>query len=147
MNDSQNNQQFDPNKDVNYVMLVGVLPRDPIFKTVGANATPLINFSVMTTRKWVDPTTQEPKTASAYHNVVAWRDTATAMSTKLKMGSRVKVRGELTSRSWVDQNTGQKQYKTEVSAQEIVLLGETTVEKESNKDEQSDSINVSDLPF
>ncbi|QQR93451.1 single-stranded DNA-binding protein [bacterium] len=138
--------QFDPNKDVNYVMLVGTLPRDPIFKNVGANATPLVNFTVMTTRKWVDPTTQEPKTASAYHNVVAWRDIASAMNGKLKMGTRVKVKGELTSRSWVDQSTGQKQYKTEVSAQEVLLLGDSDVALENNNDSTND-VNVDDLPF
>lgn len=142
---------MDNTQDINKVELVGVLPRDAMYKQVGANATPLVSFTVMTTRKWIDPATTEPKQSVQYNNVSAWRNLAETNAPQLKMGTRVKVLGELTSRSWDDPVKG-KQYKTEVVANVIQILGESSSENTGSVDEshagtQNETINPNDLPF
>lgn len=127
--------------DINKVELVGTLPRDPMYKTVGANATPLLTFTVMTTRKWIDPSTKEAKSQTQYNNVTAWRSLADNNST-LKMGSRVRVIGELQSRSWDNPTTGKKEYKTDVNALTIQKLGEGEVPSHDKS-----VIAPDDLPF
>jgi single-strand DNA-binding protein len=134
--------------DINKVELVGVLPRDAMYKQVGANGTPLVSFTVMTARKWIDPATTEPKQSVQYNNVSAWRVLAETNAPKLKMGTRVKVVGELTSRSWDDPQKG-KQYKTEVVANVIEILGESEIPVSSSAAQKpaNETINASDLPF
>lgn len=132
---------MDNAQDINKVELQGTLPRDAMYKQVGANGTPLVSFTVMTTRKWIDPSTTEPKQSVQYNNVSAWRDLAEKNAPSLKMGTRIKVLGELTSRSWDDPVKG-KQYKTEVVASMIQILGES-----DGSSSEPETINASDLPF
>lgn len=143
---------MDNTQDINKVELLGTLPRDPMFKQVGQNGTPLLSFTVMTSRKWIDPNTTEPKSSTQYNNVTAWRGLADTFAPQLKMGSRVKIVGELTSRSWDNPSTGQKQYKTEVVASQIQLISEgnastppSSVASTSNS--SSNTISPDDLPF
>lgn len=144
---------MDNTQDINKVELVGTLPRDPMFKQVGQNGTPLLSFTVMTSRKWIDPNTTEPKSSTQYNNVTAWRGLADTFAPQLKMGSRVKIVGELTSRSWDNPTTGQKQYKTEVVASQIQLISDggaseaTSSPTSSTSNSSSTTISPDDLPF
>ncbi len=132
------------NQDVNKVELVGTLPRDAMFKQVGQNSVPLVSFTVMSTRSWVDPQTTEKRQSTQYINVSAWRNLADANAPLLKAGVRVKVIGEITSRSWDNPTTGRKEYKTEVVASKIEIL-EDNGSQPSGK--SHDSIDPNDLPF
>lgn len=141
------------NQDINQVTLQGTLPRDANYRLLGADQTPNVSFTVMTSKKWVDAKTTEPKVSSQYNSVVAWRNIAENNQEALKMGARVKIVGELTSRSWDDPQTGEKKYKTEVVASQIFILDGNSSNDESGESKQSSSadmdapITADDLPF
>jgi single-strand DNA-binding protein len=49
-----------------------------------------------------------------YHNVVAFAKQAELIDQYCKKGNQIYVEGRLTTRSWDDQTTGKKAYRTEV---------------------------------
>lgn len=63
---------------------------------------------------------------SAYHNVVVWRGLAEIAQKYLKKGSQVYISGRIQTESWEDTNTGQKRYKTRITADELIMLDSRT---------------------
>jgi single-strand DNA-binding protein len=53
---------------------------------------------------------------------VAWEKLAQICGEYLQKGKQIYVEGSLQTRSWEDQN-GQKRYKTEIKASNVVMLG------------------------
>jgi single-strand DNA-binding protein len=80
---------------------------------------PVTSFSVATSRSWVT-SEGEQREATEWFRVVAWGNLAEICNRYLSKGSRIYVEGRLQTRSW--ENQGQKQYRTEVVANEMVLL-------------------------
>lgn len=106
------------NRDVNKVMLIGNLTRDPEMRYT-PQGTAVANFTVATNRNWVYE--GEEREAVDFHNVVAWNKLAEICGQLLQKGSKVYVEGRLQTRDWVG-NDGQKKYKTEVNIDEMILL-------------------------
>jgi single-strand DNA-binding protein len=79
-------------------------------------------FSIATSRQWIDKATNEKKSVVEYHNIVAWRKLAEICSQYLRKGRQVYIEGYLQTRSWDDQN-GTKRYRTEVVADNMIMLG------------------------
>ena len=105
---------------VNKVILIGNLGKDPELRTT-PQGTSLARFSVATTSVWKDSTGAK-KEKTEWHDVVAWERLAQICGEYLHKGKQVYVEGSLQTRSWEDQN-GQKRYKTEVKANNVVMLG------------------------
>jgi len=104
---------------VNKVILIGNLGKDPEIRTT-PQGTSLARFSVATTTNWKDSSgARQEKTE--WHDVVAWEKLAQICGEYLHKGKLVYVEGSLQTRSWEDQN-GQKRYKTEVKANNVVML-------------------------
>jgi len=104
---------------VNKVILIGNLGKDPEIRTT-PQGTSLARFSVATTTNWKDSSgARQEKTE--WHDVVAWEKLAQICGEYLHKGKMVYVEGSLQTRSWEDQN-GQKRYKTEVKANNVVML-------------------------
>ncbi|HPU92432.1 MAG TPA: single-stranded DNA-binding protein, partial [bacterium] len=57
--------------DLNKVMIIGNLTRDPEIRTT-PNGQPVASFTVVTNLVWTDQTGQRQEKAE-FHNVVAWR--------------------------------------------------------------------------
>ncbi len=107
--------------DLNKVMLIGRLTRDPEARTT-PQGTPVTSFSIATSRVWKDQQGgQQEKTE--YHNVVAWRRLAEIAAQYLNKGRQVYIEGYLQTQSWDDKNSGQKRYRTEVVAENMIMLG------------------------
>jgi single-strand DNA-binding protein len=64
----------------------------------------------------------QPQQGTSYHSVVVWRGLADICSRFLKKGSQVYISGRIQTDEWEDQNTGQKRYKTRITADELILL-------------------------
>ena len=64
--------------------------------------------------------------SSSYHNVVVWRGLADIAQRFLKKGSQVYISGRIQTDEWEDQNSGQKRYKTRITADEMILLDPKT---------------------
>lgn len=102
-------------------MLIGRLTRDPEARTT-PQGTPITNFSIATGRVWKDQNgVQQEKTE--FHNVVAWRRLAEITAQYLTKGRQVYIEGYLQTQSWDDKTSGQKRYRTEVVAENMIMLG------------------------
>src|SRR3989344_2548614 len=107
--------------DLNKVMIIGRLTRDPEARTT-PQGTPITTFSVATGRVWKDQQgAQQEKTE--FHSVVAWRRLAEITAQYLTKGRQVYIEGYLQTRSWDDATSGQKRYRTEIVADNMIMLG------------------------
>lgn len=107
--------------DLNKVMLIGRLTRDPEVRTTPQGVT-VTSFGLATNRVWKDAQgTQQDRTE--YHNIVAWRKLGEICAQYLAKGRQVYIEGHLQTRSWEDQPSGKKQYRTEIVADNMIMLG------------------------
>ncbi|HAL60985.1 MAG TPA: single-stranded DNA-binding protein [Chloroflexi bacterium] len=105
-------------RGLNKVMIIGNLGSDPEMRYTPTGR-PVTSFSVATSRSWVT-SEGERREATEWFRVVAWGNLAEICNRYLGKGSRVYVEGRLQTRSW--ENQGQRHYRTEVVANEMVLL-------------------------
>ena len=108
-------------KSVNKVILIGTLGKDPELKYT-PQGTAVTKFSMATNESYKDKQSGEWKERTDWHNIVCWQRTAEVAAEYLKKGRQVYIEGRLTTRSWDDKETGQKKYKTEIVANDLVLL-------------------------
>ena len=109
---------------VNKVILIGHLGADPEMSTT-QQGTSLAKFRLATTETWKDRTSGERQERTEWHSVVAWDKLAQICGEYLHKGKMVYVEGSLQTRSWDDQN-GQKRYKTEIKAHNVLMLSPRT---------------------
>ena len=76
------------------------------------------NFSLAVKRPFTKDTTD-------FHTVVCWDKQAELISKYVNKGEQVCIRGYLTTRTWTD-NQGQKRYATEVVADEVSFVGNSS---------------------
>lgn len=105
---------------VNKVILIGHLGADPELSTT-QGGTSLAKFRIATTETWKDRTTGERQERTEWHSIVAWDKLAQICGEYLHKGKMVYVEGSLQTRSWDDQS-GQKRYKTEIKANNVLML-------------------------
>jgi single-strand DNA-binding protein len=105
--------------DLNKVMIIGRLTRDPELKTTPSGQS-VVSFSVATGSTWVDQSGQKQE-KTEFHNVVAWRKLAEVIGQYLKKGSKVYLEGKLQTREWTGQDSI-KRYRTEVIVDNMIML-------------------------
>ena len=138
---------------VNKVTLVGNLGRDPEVRAM-QNGDKIIQLSVATSDRWKDKSTGEQRERTEWHRVVIFNDALGRIAEQyLKKGSTVYLEGQLQTRKWTDQQSGQEKYTTEVVLQryrgELTLLGSRPENQISNDQQnadidQSNQISMSD---
>jgi single-strand DNA-binding protein len=106
--------------NLNKAMVIGNLTRDPEVKTTPSGQT-VASFSVATSFTWNDQAGQKKENVE-FHNIVAWRRLAEVCGQYLKKGSKVYIEGRLQTRNWVDKNTNAKMYRTEIIAENMIML-------------------------
>lgn len=106
--------------DLNKVMIIGRLTRDPESRTTPQGQT-VANFGVATSRVWKDPQGNQHE-QTEFHNVAAWRRLGEICSQYLSKGRQVYIEGHLQTRSW-DGQDGKKHYRTEIIADNMIMLG------------------------
>lgn len=150
-------------RDLNKVMLIGNLTRDPELRSTNSGQT-VASFAIATNRSWNDAqgTRQD---AVEYIDIVAWGKLAEIVGQIYRKGRRTYVEGRLQTRNWEAQD-GTKRYKTEVIASDLILLdrapaGEVAPLQNETKTEDAvpaqaaedplsqaaDEINIEDIPF
>ena len=144
--------------DLNKVMLIGRLTNDPELRQT-ASGQNVASFGFATGRKWKDSMTGEMKEQTEFHNVVAWGKLAETLNSYAKKGKQLYIEGRLQTRSWDDKESGAKRYKTEVVAENIILLGsagdagsrggagESEMASVPAQPVSSDDITIEDVPF
>jgi len=127
-------------RGLNKVMVIGNLGRDPEMRYTPSGK-PVTHFTVATSRSWVT-SDGERREATEWFNVVAWGNLAEICNQYLRKGSRVYVEGHLQTRSWEDTN-GQRHYRTELVANEMIILDS----RSSEPTEIVDEFEEDDLAF
>src|SRR5258708_13196565 len=107
--------------DLNKVQIIGRLTRDPELRTTPSGKN-VCSFSVATGFTWTDQSGQK-KEQTEFHNVVAWGKLADIIGQYMKKGRQVYIEGRLQTTSWDDKTSGQKRYKTEIIADNMIMLG------------------------
>lgn len=108
-------------RGLNKVMIIGHLGRDPEMRYTPSGR-PVTSFSVATSRSWTSAE-GERREEVEWFNVVAWGALAEICKSHLTKGQQVYIEGRLQTRGWED-DTGKKHYRTELVANEMILLGE-----------------------
>src|SRR5712672_1141496 len=108
-------------KSVNKVILVGNLGKDPEVK-FKRSGVPVAKFSLATNERYKDKA-GEWQDRTEWHNIVAWQRLAEIVGEYVKKGSKIYIEGRLQTSSWEDKQSGEKKYRTEVVASDLVLLG------------------------
>ena len=121
---------------VNKVTLVGNLGRDPEVRAM-QNGDKIVQLSVATSDRWKDKNSGEQRERTEWHRVVIFNDALGKIAEQyLKKGSTVYLEGQLQTRKWTDQQSGQEKYTTEVVLQryrgELTLLGSRSENQISN---------------
>jgi single-strand DNA-binding protein len=107
-------------KNLNKVQLTGNLGKDPETRYTPQGSA-ITKFSVASSRSW-RTAEGEDREDTEWFNVVAWNKLGEICAQYLQKGSRVYIEGRLQTRSWDDQQTGQKRYMTEVIASDMIML-------------------------
>jgi len=145
-------------KSVNKVMLIGNLGKDPqVNFTQGGMA--IAKFSLATNERFKDKG-GEWRDRTEWHNIVAFQRLAEIVGEYIKKGSKIYVEGRLQTSSWEDKQSGEKKYRTEIVAQELVMLNNgasSESQKASNRNSDRDheteevdqgaTITDEDIPF
>ena len=101
---------------VNKVIILGNLGRDPEIRSMQSGSK-MASFSIATSKRWKDKSTQEQKEKTSWHNIVVFGDGLVDIVEKyVKKGSKLYVEGELQTRKWQDKDQNDR-YTTEVVLQ------------------------------
>jgi single-strand DNA-binding protein len=135
---------------LNKVMIIGNLGRDPELRYT-QRGTPVCNFTVAVNRpgRLDDATGQRSEDETEWFAVVAWDKLAETCSQYLAKGRKVYIEGRLQTRSWEGQD-GQKRYRTEVVAQNMLLLDPRQQPSGGPRDDAgfpTDEMEPDDIPF
>lgn len=154
---------------VNKVILLGNIGNNPDIRAM-QNGSKLASFSIATSKRWKDKSTQEYKDKTEWHKVVAFGDGLVDIIEKyVKKGSKIYIEGEIQTRKWQDQE-GKDRYTTEIILQgynsTLTLLDsrgssntqqvensenkqiENDLQSESNKNITEESSDIDDdIPF
>jgi single-strand DNA-binding protein len=108
-------------RGLNKVIIIGQVGRDPEMRFTPSGR-PVTSFSVATSRTWVSAE-GERREETEWFNVVAWGNLAEICKAHLTKGQQVYVEGRLQTRGWEDES-GKKHFRTELVANEMILLGD-----------------------
>lgn len=111
-------------RGLNKVIIIGYVGREPEMRYTPSGR-PVTSFSVATPRTWVSAE-GERREETEWFNVVAWGNLAEICKAHLTRNQQVYVEGRLQTRGWEDEQ-GKKHFRTELVAQEMILLGDRRV--------------------
>ena len=107
---------------LNKVMLIGNIGKDPEVRVNPNGGRKRVSFSLATSKRYRD-NNGEQKEQTEWHTVVGFGKLAEIVEQLgIRKGTSLYVEGELTTRSWTDQASGQKRYATEINMATFQLL-------------------------
>ena len=145
---------------LNKVLLIGRLGADPEIKQM-VNGKSVARLSLATSQTWKDKNTGERKEKTEWHRIVVFNEgLVNVVQQYLKKGAQIYVEGQITTRKWRDEQSGQDKFSTEVVIQgynsSLTMLGggngggiQNDSNSQSNIEETSQISNDmdDDIPF
>ena len=130
---------------LNKVLLIGRLGADPEIKQM-VNGKSVARFSLATSQSWKDKNTGEKKEKTEWHRIVVFNEgLVNVVQQYLKKGAQIYVEGQISTRKWKDEQSGQDKYSTEVVIQgynsSLTMLGGGN---QNNISSQSDKQTIDD---
>ena len=112
---------------LNKVLLIGRLGADPEIKQM-VNGKSVARLSLATSQTWKDKNSGEKKEKTEWHRIVVFNEgLVNVVQQYLKKGAQIYVEGQLSTRKWKDEQSGQDKYSTEVVIQgfnsSLTMLG------------------------
>jgi len=112
---------------LNKVLLIGRLGADPEIKQM-VNGKSVARLSLATSQTWKDKNTGEKKEKTEWHRIVVFNEgLVNVVQQYLKKGAQIYVEGQITTRKWKDEQSGQDKYSTEIVIQgynsSLTMLG------------------------
>ena len=102
---------------LNKVLLIGRLGADPEIKQM-VNGKNVARLSIATSQSWKDKNSGERKEKTEWHRVVIFNEgLINVVQQYLKKGANVYIEGQLSTRKWKDEASGQDKYSTEIVLQ------------------------------
>ena len=123
---------------LNKVLLIGRLGADPEIKEM-VNGKSVARLSLATSQSWKDKNTGEKKEKTEWHRIVVFNEgLVNVVKQYLKKGAQIYVEGQISTRKWKDEKSGQDKYSTEVVIQgynsSLTMLGGGNSSGISNQD-------------
>ena len=148
---------------LNKVLLIGRLGADPEIKQM-VNGKSVARLSLATSQTWKDKSTGEKKEKTEWHRIVVFNEgLVNVVQQYLKKGAQVYIEGQLSTRKWKDEQSGQDKYSTEIIIQgynsSLTMLGgggrgiqndnsSETISKNSDEPSQMEQNDLDDeIPF
>ena len=148
---------------LNKVLLIGRLGADPEIKQM-VNGKSVARLSLATSQSWKDKNTGEKKEKTEWHRIVVFNDgLVNVVQQYIKKGAQVYIEGQLSTRKWKDEKSGQDKYSTEIIIQgynsSLTMLGgggrgiqndnsSETISKNSDEASQIEQNDLDDeIPF
>jgi|TARA_B100000530_G_scaffold50149_1_gene28002 single-strand DNA-binding protein len=130
---------------LNKVLLIGRLGADPEIKQM-VNGKSVARLSLATSQSWKDKNTGEKKEKTEWHRIVVFNEgLVNVVQQYLKKGAQIYVEGQISTRKWKDEQSGQDKYSTEVVIQgynsSLTMLGGGN---QNNISSQSDKQTIDD---
>ena len=141
---------------LNKVLLIGRLGADPEIKQM-VNGKSVARLSLATSQTWKDKNTGERKEKTEWHRIVVFNEgLVNVVQQYLKKGAQVYIEGQLSTRKWKDEQSGQDKYSTEIILQgynsTLTMLGGSSANNlssssssKNNEFDQTNQQNNSDL--
>ncbi len=112
---------------LNKALLIGRLGADPEIKQM-VNGKSVARLSLATSQSWKDKNTGEKKEKTEWHRVVVFNEgLVNVVKQYLKKGAQIYVEGQISTRKWKDEQSGQDKYSTEIVIQgynsSLTMLG------------------------
>jgi single-strand DNA-binding protein len=123
-------------KSINKVILVGNVGKDPEVKYTPSGVA-LAKFSLATNEKFKDKS-GEWQERTEWHNVLAWQRLAEIVGEYVQKGAKLFIEGRLQTSSWEDRNSGERKYRVEIVARDLVLLGSREAGSDGDRDHAED---------
>ena len=146
---------------LNKVLLIGRLGADPEIKQM-VNGKSVARLSLATSQTWKDKNSGEKKEKTEWHRIVIFNEgLVNVVQQYLKKGAQIYVEGQLSTRKWKDEQSGQDKYSTEVVIQgfnsSLTMLGggasQNNIASQATKQNIDDGSQVAqndlddDIPF
>jgi len=128
-------------RGLNKVMLIGHVGRPPEMRYTPSGRA-VTTFSVVTSRSW-NTANGERRTESDSFPVVAWGNLAEICHQLLHKGQQVYIEGRLKNHRWED-NDGNSHLRTEVVANEMIILGERKQHFQADQNGASEEVSESE---
>ena len=128
---------------LNKVLLIGRVGADPEIKQM-VNGKSVARISLATSNTWKDKNTGEKKEKTEWHRVVIFNEgLINVIQQYLKKGANVYLEGQLATRKWRDEKSGQDKYSTEIVLQgynsSLTMLDGKNKSNNSNETSQTKS--------